>query len=69
MLSVKTILSKYSNAAIADRSGYPNDIIHMLRKGQVDEFTIKQLPGGRAIPTRQVLEGKILEKFNNVKVI
>ena len=66
-MNLKQILSKYSNPAIAAATGYPSETIHMLRKGEVDEHTIKQLPGGRALPTRKVLEQKILDAHKSGK--
>lgn len=66
-MSLKRILRTHSNPSIASAAGVHVDIIKMLRKGKVDQFSIKQLPGGRAVPSRKILEQKILEGFKRKK--
>ncbi len=63
MLSIKTILRNHSNATIAARTGYPENFIHMFRKNDIDHFSIRTDNEGRGIPTRSVLEQKILKSF------
>lgn len=69
MLSIKKILKLHSNGTIAARSGYPEDFIHRFRKNKIDEFAIQIDEEGRGIPTRAVLEKRILESFETKKGI
>lgn len=63
MQTIKTILRNNSNAGIAAQTGYPESFIHKLRKNEIGNLiTIDK--DGRGIPSRTVLENKILEKFN-----
>ena len=63
MQNIRSILRNHSNATIAARSGYPEEFIHMFRKNDIDHFQIRIDSEGRGIPTRNVLERKILESF------
>lgn len=64
MKSIRTILKDYSNTALANITGYPEDHIKMFRKNDIDHFAIRTDKLGRGIPTRSVMENIIEERIN-----
>lgn len=61
MSKIKSILHDYSNQAIAQITGYPVEHVHMFRKNDIDHYIIRIDKFGRGIPTRTVMESRIIE--------
>ena len=64
MKPINKILSGYGNQTLSTITGYPVEFIKMFRKNDVDHFAIRTDPLGRGIPTRGVMENRIIEKVN-----
>ena len=64
MKTINKILSEYGNQTLSIATGYPVEHIKMFRKNDVDHFAIKTDALGRGIPTRRVMEARIIEKVN-----
>ena len=64
MKQITSILKEYGNQALSTITGYPVEHIKMFRKNDIDHYAIKTDSLGRGIPTRRVMETKIVEKVN-----
>lgn len=64
MSTIKNILQKYSNQSLSQITGYPVEHIHAFRKNDIDYYAVKTDKLGRGIPTRSVMESKIIERIN-----
>jgi len=64
MKQISKILSEYGNQTLSTVTGYPVNHIKMFRKNDIDHFAVKTDSTGRGIPTRGVMERRIIEKVN-----
>jgi hypothetical protein len=62
-VNIRTILKEHSNADISTVSGYETELIQRLRKNQVDEISITPGKNGKSIPTKGVLEKRIVAAY------